>query len=57
MPDVEQRVATKSVLVSSQCHLDTCRKDIMELFVTPDAIALIKKRGGVAAIDFVPPIG
>ncbi len=57
MPDVEQRVATKSVSVSSQCHLDTCRKDIMELFVTPDAIALIKKRGGVAAIDFVPPIG
>lgn len=29
----------------------------MDLFVTPDAVALIKKRGGVAAIDFVPPIG
>lgn len=29
----------------------------MELFVTPAAIDLIRKRGGVAAIDFVPPIG
>jgi hypothetical protein len=29
----------------------------MELFITPDAAALIDKRGGVAAIDFVPPIG
>jgi len=29
----------------------------MELFVTNEAISLIKKRGGVAAIDFVPPIG
>ena len=29
----------------------------MELFVTADAVALIKKRGGVAAIDFIPPIG
>lgn len=29
----------------------------MELYVTPDALALIKKRGGVAAIDFIPPIG
>lgn len=29
----------------------------MELFVTPDAVDLIRKRGGVAAIDFVPPIG
>lgn len=29
----------------------------MELFVTPDAVTLIKKQGGVLAIDFVPPIG
>ena len=29
----------------------------MELFVTEDAAELIKKRGGVVAIDFVPPIG
>ncbi len=29
----------------------------MELFVTEDAAALIKKKGGVVAIDFVPPIG
>ncbi len=29
----------------------------MELFVTESAVDLIKKRGGVAAIDFVPPIG
>ena len=29
----------------------------MELFVTDDAAQLIKKRGGVIAIDFVPPIG
>jgi hypothetical protein len=29
----------------------------MELFLTPEAVALIEKRGGVAAIDFVPPIG
>ncbi len=29
----------------------------MELFVTDDAVDLIKKRGGVLAIDFVPPIG
>lgn len=29
----------------------------MELFVSEDAVSLIKKRGGVAAIDFVPPIG
>jgi hypothetical protein len=29
----------------------------MELFVTADALTLIKKRGGVAAIDFIPPIG
>lgn len=29
----------------------------MKLFVTPDAVELIKKRGGVAAIDFIPPIG
>jgi len=29
----------------------------MELFITADAAALIDKRGGVAAIDFVPPIG
>lgn len=29
----------------------------MQLFVTEAAIDLIKKRGGVAAIDFVPPIG
>ena len=29
----------------------------MELFVTNDAAELIKKRGGVIAIDFVPPIG
>lgn len=29
----------------------------MELFVTEDAASLIKKRGGVIAIDFVPPIG
>lgn len=29
----------------------------MELFLTPDAAAYIKKKGGVAAIDFVPPIG
>lgn len=29
----------------------------MELFVTPEAAELITKRGGVAAIDFIPPIG
>lgn len=29
----------------------------MNLFVTPDAVELIKKRGGIAAIDFIPPIG
>ncbi len=29
----------------------------MELFVTEAAVSLIKKRGGVAAIDFIPPIG
>lgn len=29
----------------------------MDLFVTDDAAALIKKKGGVIAIDFVPPIG
>lgn len=29
----------------------------MELFLTPDATEYIKKKGGVAAIDFVPPIG
>lgn len=29
----------------------------MELFITSDAVDLIKKRGGIAAIDFVPPIG
>lgn len=29
----------------------------MDLYVTPTAVALIKKRGGVAAIDFIPPIG
>jgi len=29
----------------------------MELFVTPAAVELIRKRGGVAAIDFIPPIG
>ena len=29
----------------------------MELFVTPAAADLITKRGGVAAIDFIPPIG
>ena len=29
----------------------------MDLFLTADAAELIKKRGGVAAIDFVPPIG
>ncbi len=29
----------------------------MDLYVTPEAAALIEKRGGVAAIDFVPPIG
>lgn len=29
----------------------------MELFVTPEAVELIKKRGGIAAIDFIPPIG
>ena len=29
----------------------------MELFLTPEAETLIKKRGGVVAIDFVPPIG
>ncbi len=29
----------------------------MELFVTEAAAALIAKRGGVAAIDFIPPIG
>ncbi len=29
----------------------------MELFVTDDAAALIKKKGGVIAIDFIPPIG
>jgi hypothetical protein len=32
-------------------------RSAMELFVTQDAVSLIKKRGGVAAIDFVPPIG
>ena len=29
----------------------------MELFVTEDAAQLISKKGGVIAIDFVPPIG
>ena len=29
----------------------------MDLFVTDDAAELIKKKGGVIAIDFVPPIG
>lgn len=29
----------------------------MDLFVTAHAVELIKKRGGVAAIDFIPPIG
>jgi len=29
----------------------------MDLFVTEEAVALITKRGGAAAIDFVPPIG
>ena len=29
----------------------------MELYVTPEAAELIEKRGGIAAIDFVPPIG
>jgi len=29
----------------------------MELVLTPEATAFIKKKGGVAAIDFVPPIG
>lgn len=29
----------------------------MELFLTPEATTLIKKKGGIAAIDFVPPIG
>lgn len=29
----------------------------MDLYVTPEAAALIEKRGGIAAIDFVPPIG
>ena len=29
----------------------------MELFVTDEAAELIRKRGGVAAIDFIPPIG
>jgi len=29
----------------------------MELLVTSEAAALIKKKGGALAIDFVPPIG
>jgi len=29
----------------------------MELYVSEDAINFIKKKGGVVAIDFVPPIG
>lgn len=29
----------------------------MELFVTDEAADLIRKKGGVIAIDFVPPIG
>ena len=29
----------------------------MELFLTPEAASYIQKKGGVAAIDFVPPIG
>lgn len=29
----------------------------MEIFVTEDAANLIQKKGGVIAIDFVPPIG
>ena len=29
----------------------------MEIFVTDDAAQLIAKKGGVIAIDFVPPIG
>ena len=29
----------------------------MELYVTQEAAELIEKRGGVAAIDFIPPIG
>ena len=29
----------------------------MDLFVTDDAASLIKKKGGIIAIDFVPPIG
>ena len=29
----------------------------MELYVTPAAADLIRRRGGIAAIDFIPPIG
>lgn len=29
----------------------------MDLFITPAAVELIRRRGGVAAIDFIPPIG
>lgn len=29
----------------------------MDLYLTDEATELIRKRGGVAAIDFVPPIG
>jgi hypothetical protein len=29
----------------------------MNVFVTKEALAEIRRRGGAAAIDFVPPIG
>jgi len=28
----------------------------MDLNITPAAIALVRKKGGVMAIDFIPPI-
>ena len=29
----------------------------MDIVISPDAITLIKRRGGKAAIDFIPPLG
>jgi hypothetical protein len=28
----------------------------MQLDITPEAIALVRRKGGVMAIDFIPPI-
>ena len=29
----------------------------MNIGISPEAISLIKRRGGEAAIDFIPPLG